>query len=188
MYNQDGLSKKYIFLSISCIINSIFKFCVIGIIIVPYFLSIEQDSYSDEGPSGIVSTKVYILQLISSIGICLCALSDICTCFTLAEKKQKNDTSSSIGCFPSCLLFLICSTPSVTVFWLSHLVNIGEINDNGISLWIILTFFSTMFFNLCCGFIYYLIVCFFNCFHKKETLRTTVPLSVNKSSIEIVLV
>jgi hypothetical protein len=185
MYNQDGLLNKYIFLSISGIINSIFKFCVIGIIIVPYFLKIEQDSQIN---TVTVSTKVYIIQLISSIGICLCALSDICTCFTLAETKQKNDTSSSIGCFPSCLLFLIFSTPSVTVFWLSHLVNNGEINDNGISLWIILTFFSTMFFNLCCGFIYYLIVCFFNCFHKKETRHTTFPLSVNKSSVEIVLV
>jgi len=179
MFNNQ--SKYFIFLSISGIINGIFKFCVIGIIIAPYFLSIEN-----------LNTKVCILQIISSIGIGLGGLYDICTCCTLEESEKKRN-NTSVGFFPSCLFFLIYSTPSVTVFWLSHLVNKGEINDNGISLWIILSFFSTMFFNLGFLFMYFLLLFFLSCFNiKKEvvsvnTIPETHQIYRNRSSTEIIL-
>ena len=125
------------------IISTIFKFCVIGLVISPYF-------YTSTINFG---EKLHICQIITTVGIGLNAISDLTIfCATVEDKKFKN----SLDC-------IIYSVPTVSTFMIVHYMlndNLSEIDYN-ISLWIVLTYFTMLgmfmlniiimgFYGFCC--------------------------------------
>ena len=110
------------------ILSTIFKFCVIGLVISPYFYTVSN-----------LGEKLHICQIITTVGIGLNALSDLTISCNINNDGSKSSLKSGLDC-------VIYSAPTVSTFMIVHSMlndNLTE-TDYSMSLWIVLTFFTML--------------------------------------------
>lgn len=107
--------------------SSVFKYCILGIYVIPYLQVCS------------LGEQIHTLQLISTIGVGIAGLHDL---FSICAPEKKSENTS---CIDTCVLSIVYSTPFVCICWLIHMIRIGEMepNDITISNYIIVLYFTT---------------------------------------------